>query len=183
MSLVRVRTAARLLAVVALAALTAGCFQPMYAEHADGTPGLREKLMGVEIPPVNKPNGSPEARVGVEIRNSLAFKLYGSATGMPPTHRLELRFTDSRSSLLVDVNTGLPTTETVGIDAQFNLIEIATGKSVMTGTTFSRASYDLPGSYQRFSRQRAERDAEDRAAEEIADNIKTRLAAFFSAGT
>jgi hypothetical protein len=27
--------------VAALAALTAGCFQPMYAEHTDGTPGLR----------------------------------------------------------------------------------------------------------------------------------------------
>ena len=26
------------LAVAALAALTAGCFQPMYAEHADGSP-------------------------------------------------------------------------------------------------------------------------------------------------
>jgi LPS-assembly lipoprotein len=183
MSLGRWRIAARLAAVVALAALTAGCFQPMYAEHADGTPGLREKLQGVEIPPVDKANASPEARVGVAIRNALAFKLYGSATGMPPTHRLVLKFADSRSSLLVDVNTGLPTTETIGIDAQFNLIEIATGKSVMTGTTFSRTSYDMPGSYQRFARQRAARDAEDRAAEEIAENIKTRLAAFFSAGT
>jgi LPS-assembly lipoprotein len=180
---VRFRIAARLFAVVALAGLTAGCFQPMYAEHADGTPGLREKLMGVEIPPIDKPNASPEARVGVEIRNALAFKFYGSATGVPPTHRLVIRFTDSRSSLLVDVNTGLPTTETVGIDAQFNLIEIATGKSVMTGTTFSRASYDMPGSYQRFARQRASRDAEDRAAREIADNINTRVAAFFAVGT
>ncbi len=88
MSSVRIRIAARLLAVAALAALTAGCFQPMYAEHADGTPGLREKLMGVEIPPVDKPNASREARIGVEIRNALAFKLYGTATGMPPTHRL-----------------------------------------------------------------------------------------------
>ena len=39
MSLARIRIAARLLAVAALAALTAGCFQPMYAEHTDGTPG------------------------------------------------------------------------------------------------------------------------------------------------
>ena len=60
----KTRIAARLLAVAALAALTAGCFQPMYAEHTDGTPGLREKLMGVEIPPVDKPNASREARVG-----------------------------------------------------------------------------------------------------------------------
>ena len=183
MSLARTRVAARLLAVAALAALTAGCFQPMYAEHVDGTPGLREKLLGVELPPVDKPNASRDARLGVEIRNALAFKLYGNATGMPPTHRLEIRFQTSRTSLMTDPLTALPTSENYGIDAQFNLIDIATNKSVMTGTTFSRVSYDIPGSYQRFARARAFRDAEDRAAHEIADNIQTRLAAFFTAGT
>jgi LPS-assembly lipoprotein len=183
MSLARTRIALRLLAVAALAALTAGCFQPMYAERSDGTPGLREKLMGVEVPPVDKPNASRDARIQVEVRNALAFKLYGNATGMPPTHRLVLRFTSSRSSLMIDVNTGLPSSENVGIDAQYNLIEIASNKSVMTGTTFSRVSYDMPGSYQRFARSRAFRDAEDRAAQEIAENIQTRLASFFVAGT
>src|SRR5215831_13013803 len=126
----RIGIAARLVAVAGLAALTAGCFQPMYAEHTDGTPGLRDKLLGVEIPPVDKPNASPEARIGVEIRNALAFKLYGTATGTAPTHRLVLRFSTSKSSLLVDPNTGLPTSENLGIDAQYNLIEIATNKSV-----------------------------------------------------
>ena len=52
----------------------------------------------------------------------------------------------------------------------------------MTGTTFSHVSYDIPGSYQRFARDRAFRDAEDRASQEIAENIKTRLASFFFAG-
>ena len=183
MSLARTRIAARLLAVAALAALTAGCFQPMYAEHTDGTPGLREKLMGVELPPIDKPNASREARLGVEIRNALAFKLYGNATGMAPTHRLMIRFTSTRSSLIVDPNTALPSSENYGIDAQYNLIDIATNKSVMTGNTFSRVSYDIPGQLQRFARARAYRDAEDRAAQEIAENIQTRLAAFFVAGT
>ncbi len=179
----RIRIAARLVAVAALAALTAGCFQPMYAERTDGTPGLRDKLMGVELPPIDKPNASREARVGVEIRNALAFKLYGSATGLPPTHRLVMRFSTGRSSLIIDPATGLPNSENYGIDAQYNLIDIATNKSVMTGTTFSRVSYDLPGSYQRFARNRAVRDAEDRAANEIAEHIQARLAAFFTAGT
>jgi LPS-assembly lipoprotein len=183
MSLARIRTAARLVAVAALAALTAGCFQPMYAERTDGTPGLREKLMGVEIPPVDKPNASRDARIGVEIRNALAFKLYGNATGMPPTHRLVLRFNSNRSSLMIDPATALPSSENYGIDAQYNLIEIASNKSVMTGSTFSRVSYDIPGSIQRFARARAFRDAEDRAAQEIAENIQTRLASFFVAGT
>src|ERR1700674_3919161 len=124
MSWARTRIAARLLAVAALAALTAGCFQPMYAEHTDGTPGLREKLLGVDLPPIDKPNASRDARLGVEIRNALAFKLYGDATGMPPTHRLVIRFTTSRTSLMTDPLTALPTSENYGIDAQFNLIEI-----------------------------------------------------------
>ena len=177
------RIAVRLLAVAALAGLTAGCFQPMYAERADGAPALREKLMGVELPPVEKPNGSREARIVVEIRNALAFKLYGQATGMPPTHKLVLRFSTSRSSLILDPNTALPSSENYGIDAQYNLIDLATNKSVMTGSTFSRVSYDVPGQMQRFARARAFRDAEDRAAQEIAENIQTRLASYFTAGT
>lgn len=183
MSLASIRIAARLLAVAALAALTAGCFQPMYAEHSDGTPGLREKLMGIELPPIEKPNASRDARLGVQIRNALAFKLYGNATGMPPTHRLVIRFTTTRSSLMVDPATALPSSENYGIDAQYNLIELASNKSVMTGTTFSRVSYDIPGQLQRFARSRAFRDAEDRAAQEIAENIQTRLASFFVGGT
>src|SRR6201988_531703 len=138
MSLARTRIAVRLIAIAPLAALTAGCFQPMYAEHNDGKPGLREKLMGVELPPVDKPNASREARLQVEIRNALAFKLYGNATGMPPTHRLVLRVTTSRSSLMLDANPALPSSENFGIDVQYNLIDLATNKSVMTGTTFSR---------------------------------------------
>src|SRR6478609_151613 len=179
----RTRIIARLIAVALLAAPAAGCFTPMYAEHADGSPGLREKLMGVDIPPTDKPNGSREARIGVEIRNALAFKLYGNATGMPPTHKLVLRFSTSRSSLLLDPNTQLPSSENYGLAAQYNLIDLATNKSVMSGSTFSRVSYDIPGSIQRFARARAFRDAEDRAANEIAENIQSRLASFFVAGT
>jgi LPS-assembly lipoprotein len=177
------KIAARLLVIAALGALTAGCFQPMYAAHTDGTPALREKLMGVDLPPVDKPNASREARVGVEVRNALAFKLYGGATGMPPTHKLVIRFTTSRSSLILDPATALPSSENYGIDAQYNLIEIVSNRSVMTGSTFSRVSYDIPGQLQRFARARAFRDAENRAANEIAENIQTRLASFFTVGS
>jgi LPS-assembly lipoprotein len=183
MSLARTSIVLRLLVVAGLSALTAGCFQPMYAEHGDGSPALRDKLSAIDLPPVDKPNASREARVGVEIRNQLAFKLYGNATGAPPLYKLVLRFGSGRSSLIVDPNTGLPTSENVNIDASYSLVELATNKTVLSGSTFSRASYDMPGSYQRFARSRAYRDAEDRAAKEIADNINTRLAAYFTAGT
>src|SRR3954468_24725877 len=105
MSLARTRIVARLIAVAALAALTAGCFHPMYGEHTDGTPGLREKLMGVEVPPVDKNNAKRQPRSRGQNRNARAFKLYGNATGMPPAHRLVLRFNSTRSSLMTDPTT------------------------------------------------------------------------------
>jgi LPS-assembly lipoprotein len=140
-------------------------------------------LLAVEVPPVNKPNASHEARIQVAIRNALAFKLYGNATGVAPLYRLNLSFSTTRSTLMLDPATALPTDESYGIDATFVLVEIATNKTVITGTTFSRVSYDIPGSYQRFARSRAVRDAEDRAAEEIAEHLQTRLASYFATGT
>jgi len=183
MSWSKTRIAARLAVVVTLAALTAGCFQPMYAERKDGSPALREKLMGVELAPVNLPTASREARLGVEIRNGLGFKLYGNATGTAPTHRLELRLGSSRSSLILDPATALPSIESYNLNVSYKLVEIATGKTALTGNTFSQVSYDIPGSYQRFARARAFRDAEDRAAQEIAENLQTRLASYFYSGT
>lgn len=176
------RIGARLIAVAALGALTAGCFHPMYAAHTDGTPDLRDKLMGVDIPPLNYPNASREARLGVEIRNALAFKLYGGPTGAPPTHQLKIRLTTSRSSLMIDPATALPSNEAYAIDVSYQLVEVATGKTVLSGSTFAHVSYDIPGSLERFARARAFRDAEDRAAQEIAEKLNTRLASFFSAG-
>jgi LPS-assembly lipoprotein len=174
---------ARLMVVATLAALTAGCFRPLYAERTDGGPGVRDKLQLVEVPPLGYANASPQARVGQSIRNALMFKLYGAATGLPPLYTLKIRFNPSRTSLIVDPNTALPTSENYGIDATYGLIEIATGKQVLTGSTFARVTYDIPGQLQRFARDRALRDAEDRAAGEIAENINTRLASFFYAGT
>lgn len=173
----------RLAIVAVLSAFTAGCFQPMYAERADGTPGLREKLSGVEVPPLNYPQASREARVGLNIRNALMFDLYGSGAGGPPTHTLKIKLTTSRSSLIVDPNTALPEVQNYGIDVTYELRDYATGKIVITGTTFARVSYDMPGQEQRFAANRGLRDAEDRAANTIAENIKNRLASYFYAGT
>jgi LPS-assembly lipoprotein len=173
-------------ALAALLALTtAGCFQPMYGEHGVGSgPGLRDKLAGVEVPPINAPNGSPVARIGVEVRNNLSFKLTGTGgSAVAPTHRLVIRMTTSRANIVVDINTSRPDVENYGIDATYELRDIAADKVIVTGQTFARVSYDIPGQQQRFARSRGLRDAENRAAEVIADNIGQRLAAYFSVGS
>jgi LPS-assembly lipoprotein len=85
-------------------------------------------------------------------------------------------------SIIVDNTSGRPDILDYGIDANYVLREIATNKAVVSGQTFSRVSFDIPGQEQRFARARALRDAEDRATQQIADNISRRLASYFVAG-
>ena len=91
--------------------------------------------------------------------------------------------TSTLSDIIVDTTTIRPAIENYGINATYMLTEIASGKQVVSGQTFARVSYDIPGQEQRFARLRGLRDAETRAGKVIADNIRSRLAAYFAAGT
>src|SRR5215475_2189699 len=174
----------RLACIVCLGGLTAGCFQPLYAERAlNSSANISTALSGVDVTQIPAPSGSSEARVAVEVRNQLLFDLTGGAAPPPPTHRLAVRMSSNRMSVIVDVNSGRPDVEDYGLNVNYTLTEIKTGKPVITGNTFARVSYDIPGQAQRFARARGLRDAENRAAKLIADNIRTRLASFFVAGT
>jgi LPS-assembly lipoprotein len=175
---------ARALGLLALAGLLAGCFQPLYGEHSlTGQPVLREQLSAVEVLQIEAPKGTDEARLAVEIRNALLFDFTGGGYAAPPTHRLKVSMSSTRSSIIVDVRTSRSDIENYGINATYSLTEIATGKIVVTGQTFARVSYDIPGQEQRFARLRGLRDAESRAAKVIADNVMARLTSYFVAGT
>jgi len=173
-------------AVVALgiAGLVGACFQPLYGEQsATGGPVLRDQLSAIDVMQIQAPKGTDEARIAVEIRNSLLYDFTGGGYAAPPTHRLKIAISSTRASIIVDVNTSRPDVENYGLNSTYSLTEIATGKVVVTGTTFARVSYDIPGQEQRFARVRGLRDAELRAAKVIADNIRSRLASYFIAGT
>jgi LPS-assembly lipoprotein len=175
---------ARAGAVIAAAALLAGCFQPLYGEKSvNGTPVLREQLSAVNVEQIVAPKGTDEARLAVEIRNALIFGLTGGGYSPPPTHRLKIQISSSLTSVIVDINTSRPDIENYGLNATYSLIDLASNKVVVTGTTFARVSYDIPGQMQRFARARGLRDAETRAAKVIADNIRARLSSYFIAGT
>jgi len=164
-----------------LSALVAGCFQPLYGERSLGAgPGIRERLSAVEVLPIDAPSGRPEARIGVELRNALLYDM--SSGGASPTHRLKINLATTRQSVIVDIQTSRPDVENYGIDATYTLTEIATGKVVLKGQTFARVSFDIPGQQQRFARARGLRDAENRAAKVIADQIRSRLASYFVTG-
>ena len=176
---------ARLFAALALSGLTAGCFQPLYAERPMpvGSAGLKGQLNAIEVAPINTPSGTRIARVSVGVRNELIYDLTGGSGGISPTHRLDVKLTANQTQVILDINTARPDVENYGIDAIYTLIDLATGKVVVSGQTFSRVSYNIPGQEQRFAGDRGLRDAENRAAKAIADNIRSRLASYFVAGS
>lgn len=169
------------------AGLQAGCFQPVYGTYAaaDATtaPSIRSNLAAIQVEEVDVPNGTSEARLAVEIRNNLIFGLTGGAGQYAPRYKLKMALSAQSQNVIVDITTARTDMEIQGIDATYTLTEISTGKIVLTGRAFARASYDIPGQEQRFARQRGQRDAENRSSAIVAEQIKSRLASYFVSGS
>ncbi|HEX3503010.1 MAG TPA: hypothetical protein VHU22_06440 [Xanthobacteraceae bacterium] len=176
---------ARLAVVLALGGLTAGCFEPLYGRNPvdPGSDSVHDKLAQVDIPVIPARQGSPSQRIAVSMRNALQYDLNGGAGATAPTHRLTMTVAPTSISVIIDVTSGRPTAEVDGVTAYYQLIEIATGKVVVTDHAFSHVDVDSPGSQQRFATQRAKKDAEDRAVTAVAEAIRNRLASYFVAGT
>ena len=117
------------------------------------------------------------------MRNALIFELTGGSGMSAPTHQLQIRLNPTRQQVIVDITTARPDIENYGIDATYSLTELGSKKVVVTGRTFARVSFDIPGQQQRFARARGLRDAEDRASKVIAEHIRSRLASYFVTGT
>jgi LPS-assembly lipoprotein len=176
--------AARLAVVLAAAGLLAGCFEPLYGRNPSlDNESIRDKLAEVMIAPIPKRQGTPQARVAVAVYNALQFDLNGAAGAAAPTHRLDVVVSTTDVTVQIDPVSGRPTEEIGGVTATYKLVEIATGKIVLTDSTFANAGYDIPGSQQRFAKQRAQVNAQDRAANLVAEAIRNRLTSYFVAGT
>src|SRR3954471_12681494 len=139
------RNPVRIAAVVALGALNAACFQPLYASRSVNGAPLGAALAQVQMERVDAPNGTPDARIAVEIQNQMDFELNGGGGLISPTHKVKVRMSTNRTSLITDVTTGRVESEITGVEASFVLTELATGKAVLTGRTFARVSSDYPG--------------------------------------
>lgn len=162
----------RFAAIGALSIVLAGCLQPMYGElPVGGGPSLRDALRDVEIAEI-------EGRVGQEIRNDIIFELTGgddNPVGAP--FKLTMTISTRTQTPIVDPTTGISLVDTVALTVSYRLVDVATKKLVLTDSALARVSVDR--SMQRFARLRGVRDAENRAAKVVAQQIRSRLATYF----
>jgi LPS-assembly lipoprotein len=69
----------------------------------------------------------------------------------------------------------------LAMTAFYTLTESATGRVISTGRRQVSSAYDVP--QQQFAAMRAERDAENRAARELAEQLRFAIAQDFSKGS
>ena len=109
------------------------------------------------------------------MRNELIFDLTGGsgADRRRPTS-CRSSSVDHRQQVIVDITTARPDVRELRHQRHLHADRDRDRQDVVTGQTFARVSSDNPGQQQRFARARGQRDAENRAAKVIADNIRSR---------
>jgi LPS-assembly lipoprotein len=165
---------ALLIAAAGLAA-TAGCtVQPLYSAAPAAVNGGTTASIGADLSTVAiKPVGE---RVGQEVRNQLIF-LFGGGKGQPaaPRYSLDLVVSSySEATANIQVNReNEPTAAILTVIARYRLTDTQ-GNPFSNGKRQFVASYDVPR--QEFAALRAKRDAENRAAREVAELIRLAIA-------
>jgi LPS-assembly lipoprotein len=176
----------QLILICLFAGSVGGCFQPLYGNSSLGggdSSNIAQSLRAVDVLQIDPPNRD-DARMAVEVRNDLLFALQGGDSGTSPTHSLKVRLIAQQPyTTSVDIQTGRAETSVYNLTAVYQLTDLRTGKVVLSATAVAPVSFDTPGEQQRFATARALRDAQNRAAQQVSDFIRARLASFFVAGT
>jgi len=173
--------AARFLRLAALSGLAAGIVlasgctvRPLYS-NAPLSPGshtsAQAELASIAVKPVT-------TRYAQQVRNHLIFALNGGAEQTTaPVYSLALGVTERvESAAVVQVATDQdqPTAGSVILTANYTLTDAKTGNEVARGNRSISAAFDRPP--QEFATARAQIDAENRAARELAELLRLSIA-------
>lgn len=161
-------------AVVAASFLGSACtVRPLYSDVPvpGATAPMANQLASISVKPVT-------TRQAQEVRNQLIFLLAGGQ-GSPDSgaYTLDLTVTSQSTAaavIQVSTTTQSPTSSLLTMRAFYTLTESATGKVVSRGRQEISSAYDVP--QQQFAALRSQRDAENRAARELADLLRFALA-------
>lgn len=147
--------------------ISAGCqVRPLYATGS----GVDAALKSIEF-------SEAESRIELEVRNNLIFLTSGGA-GEPaaPDYEVDIKVKTRNVDVLVDGSTDQDRAGRIVLKADFTLTKKSTGQVLKTGHRSAVALVDF--NTQEYAKIRATRDAENRAARELAELIRADLAAW-----
>jgi LPS-assembly lipoprotein len=162
----RVSTLAGLAACLALGACG---FHPLYGGAAEGS-ALSGTFATIYVEPIPDPG---VASTGYELRNAL-IDLLDSNKGTAYRLQVTLRETSQNVVILQDASI---VRYNDSLTVKYTLTDSSTGKVVTSGTESGITAYNAVASP--YATQIAQQDADKRAAQDIAERIRTDLGVFF----
>lgn len=155
------------LSLIYLSLLAAGCsYRPLYGGGAEGK-GVAVALSGIAI-------DEQRSRAGQIVRNNLI-----SSFGSGGTSQFVLRLVPEEKTIELSSNTTQKLERLrYRLNVKYELADATSGETLHAGTSFSNVSYDTV--QQPIADLRAAENAKERAAREVAEDIRLRLAAFLS---
>ncbi len=163
----------------------AGCqVRPLYGTlnlSNSETPTAAE-LAAIDIEPIDLVGGVDSDGSSDDVKrvlyNELTFGFEHGGNSPEKRYRLKIIADVSTMDVGVEKLSDVPASYTLTLNTSFVLTDINTDKTVTTGRSFITTSYDF--SSQRFANIRARKDAAQRAAKNVAQDIQTRLAGYFA---
>ncbi len=157
----------RLLAPLLVIGILAGCgYRPLYGKHS--TAPTLQALAAVQVDTI-------EDRRGQMLRNRLLTLMNPKGEPATPRYRLTTTLNESINERLKreDETT---TNADLRLTAGFKLFDLESRETLLSGTSKSTSSYDVIDSAP--YKLAAERDARQKAVKLLAEDIKTRIAAY-----
>ncbi len=153
-----------------LLVVAGGCsYRPLYGTSQTGA-NVQSVLAGIAVDEQN-------SRAGQLVRNDLLATMGESADG---SMQYQLKLEPVEKTSLVSALPGQKLQrKRYRLNVKFALVNAASGKVVSEGASFSNVSFDTV--QQPIADLQAADNARDRAAREVAEDIRLRLAAFVSA--
>lgn len=151
----------------------AGCgFEPMYAKRGAQTSAVADELAGIRVAGI-------EDRQGQILRNALISRMSPLGEPARQTHTLEVVLNSSLENM-AERKDGKASLGRMQITATFRLIATDGKSSSYSGVSRSIVSYRLLGPT--YGSTAVERDAENRALVDLAEDIRTQVATYFANG-
>ena len=151
--------------------LLAACYQPVYGNKTLlGPPSAREaQLNSIGL-------GNIEGEHGQKLRNLLIDRFYAGGRPAAPRYRLEIHLTslEQKLGLQKDATT---TRARLILTAQYNLLDAATHKSLLTGSSISSVSHNILN--EQYATQVSEEDAWQRGLKDLAELVTMRVLLYF----
>jgi len=154
--------------ILGAALLVGACsVQPLYGPASFTDSGSVQKtLTRISVGQVND-------RVAQQVRNRVIFQMAGGKEISDPLYHMTLTVSYRREGLGITTTEASPVYSIV-VQATFTVKKAGTEETLITGTARANASYNYVNSM--YNNSRAEIDAQNRAAEQVGNEIAIRVA-------